>query len=160
MLGITKETVEKQQEALNKISYFLQGNQAAIDYVLGLNYVVELWDDLVDRDKERSDDEINAAFRISLLDIPTNPFFCQHAGQLVPLQRHIYLAWHDSNVLAKGNEHDRHMAFMLKQELTRIVNYCAWIIGGDAWARMVGADISRMFEEPLDAYMKETEKEA
>lgn len=149
---------EKRKKLIDNLYEWMKNDEAAVQFILHLNYIVELWDDLIDGDQERTADDVNKAFRFALVDLIRNPFYQVHFNQLNPLIMAGILAWHDSNELAKGDEHDRHMAYMLKQNLSRVYNHCAYLIGGEEWARKIGPDLCRAFEEKLDDYMKETEQ--
>lgn len=146
-----------QEEALKKLGYFLQGNESAIDFCLKLNYVGELWDDLVDGDQLRSEKELNRAFEILAVEFYRNAFYRQYAGELIPLIQDAINSWKDSNVLKNGSYHDKELAYSLKQRLSRVYNYCAFLIGGRDWYELVGADMCRMHEETMEDYMEEQE---
>jgi hypothetical protein len=144
-----------QEQAISKLEKFMQGNQWAIDICLQLNFIGELWDDLIDGDNPRSEEDVNKAFMNALVNLPANPLYRQHQDEFVPLIVSAMLAWHDSNTLKNGDDHDKHMAYMLKQELSRIFHYCAFLVGGFEWAVKIGPHMCRMFTEPLEDYMKE-----
>lgn len=143
-------------EKLATLARCFKNNPHALDVVVKINDVCEIWDDLHDGDRAVSLEEMNGAFDTALLELPSNPFYRMHQDEYIVLMRSVRLAWHDSNVLSKGSEHDRHMAYMLKQQITRIANYTAYLIGGMEWAKRVGPDICRLYDQPLEEYMKET----
>lgn len=146
----------KDREAIEVLSRAMQGNPDAVDFCLTLNSIVEKWDDLHDGDKQVSKEDINRAFTAALIGLPRNPFYRRYMEELLPVMTEALLAWHDSNELAKGGDHDRKMAWMLKQQVTRVCNHCAYIIGGLDWYRTVGADICRIFTETQEEYLQET----
>lgn len=144
-----------EDQAIVKLNEFMQGNPYAVDICLQLNFIGELWDDLIDCDRDRAADDINKAFMNALVHLPSNPLYRQHQDEFIPLIISAMLAWQDSNKLRNGDDHDKHMAYMLKQELSRIYHYCAFLVGGFEWAGKVGPNMCRMFTEPLEEYMKE-----
>jgi hypothetical protein len=50
--------------------YAFKGNQAAVDYVLMVAKVADVWDNLIDRDTPVSDEAINGAFWTLAIEIP------------------------------------------------------------------------------------------
>jgi len=140
---------------IEKLNYFLQGNLHAVRFCVDLTYIAHVWDDLYDRDKERTGQEINDAFRIALVDIPANPFYLQNITQLWPLMMSAILQWQDANVLEKGSRHDKQMAYMLRASFLQIFNYAAYLVGGPDWARQIGPGLRRMYEESFQSFSKE-----
>ena len=149
-----KEEIQE-QEFIKKLDVFLKGNIEAIKFCHDLVAMIHIWDDLVDKDKEITDDDINNAFRVALVDIPLNPFYNRYREHLIPLIMNCILQWEDSNKMEKGELQDKHQAFILKASVLQIISYCAFIIGGIEWSRKVGVDIRRMYEEKLEDIIKE-----
>jgi hypothetical protein len=143
---------------LQDMLYFLKGDQWAVQFLVDLLYIIHVWDDLIDKDKKRSDGEINDAFKKCFIDIPSNPFYEKYRYDLRPLILNMILQWEDANTLDHGSDHDKHMAFMLRAGYFQIVNYCAYLTGGADWARRVGPQARRLYGEDLNDYMKEMEK--
>jgi hypothetical protein len=139
---------------IEKLSPVLKGDQWALQYCIDVMFIAHLWDDLIDGDF-RSKEDINEAFRIALIDIPKNPFYLAHIGDLRPLMMNVILQWQDANVLEKGNREDRAKAFMLKASVLQLFNYCAYLVGGPAWAIEVGPDVRRFYVESIDDYIGE-----
>jgi len=155
-----EEEIQMTEALASKLMFFLKGNLDAVRLCLDLVFIAHLWDDLIDRDRERSKEDINTAFRIALCDIPGNPFFFDHIGEFKTLIMNVILQWQDANALETKPEsdHDLHMAYMLRAGLIQIISYCAYLIGGPEWIAQVGPDIRRLYEEPLNEYMKEMKK--
>lgn len=150
--------IEKGQEEklLKALDVFLQGNIDAVRFCKDLITLVDLWDDLVDKDKEKTNDEINDVFRIALINIPLNPFYQKFQGHLIPLIMNCILQWEDANKMEKSVElSDKHQAFMLKASAIQIISYCAFIIGGMDWSREIGIKIRKLYNENLEDFMKE-----
>ena len=149
---------ELQHKLVDKLFVWLKGNEQAVRFCIDLTYIAHLWDDLVDKDKERTDDEINTAFRIALVDIPVNPFYLDNISELRPLMMNAILQWQDANYLEiKGDYHDQHMAYMLRASFLQIFNYCAYLCGGPDWIKEIGPEMRRIYEEDLFEYLKEFE---
>lgn len=123
----------------------LKGNAAAVDLCLQLGVVSQAWDDLVDRDVPMPPAAVHAAFMAALIDIPSNPFFQEHAHTLLPVLRTAAYDYIASVQLEAGDAHDRTLAFVLRDSLVAIVVLCASLIGGHAWAIQCTAEIRRHF---------------
>lgn len=151
-----EKDIDRQQKWMKKVVEFVQGDTDAVRFLVDLTYVLHLWDDLVDRDNPRSEQEINQGFRIALVDIPRNPFYLRHLPDLRPLMMNVILQWQDANQMErKGNHHDLHMAYMLRAGMLQVFNYCAYLVGGPEWAEQVGPDMRRLYQEDLFDYMQE-----
>jgi len=143
------------ENLVKNLSYFLKGNIDAMRLIIDIFDLIHIWDDLVDKDKERSNDEINNAFRIALIDIPLNPFYQRYQGHLIPLIMNCILQWEDANEMEKMGDSDKHQAFMLRASVIQLISYCAFLIGGMEWSRQVGTNIRKMYIEQLDKFMEE-----
>ena len=130
-------------EEKNTFIDFFQGNVDAANLCADLLYVAHLWDDLIDKDKTRTDDEINAAFLKIFGAIPFNPFYQQNAGFLAPQIHNASLVWLDSNVLQTGNENDKFLAFMIRNALLNVCHFCMLLIGGEEYTLKKGPEFWR-----------------
>ncbi len=93
----------------------------AVSFLLTIGNVAEVWDDLIDGDKEVTPDAINRTFMSVLTQLPLNPFFDKYKFQLVPLMVTGINTWQDSDLLAKGNETDKAMAYVLRDWYVELV---------------------------------------
>jgi len=57
-----------------KLDEWLLGNKDAVRCVLDLGQIVETWDDLIDKDKPISDQDISGSFYAATVNLPLNPF--------------------------------------------------------------------------------------
>lgn len=133
------------QHQLDELIFLMKGDKSAVKYVLDVLYVGHLCDDLFDKDRYRTSDEINSAFRIALGDIPMNPFFQAFGQHLAPMQLSAMLLWVDSTKLEKGNDNDKMAAFIMRNALANIVHYCLFLVGGLEWQQENGARIWQIF---------------
>lgn len=130
------------------------GNVEAIRFVYSVMYIVEVWDDLIDKDKEVPGNFINISHRMMLYDLPRNKFYMQYIDQLNPLIMNAILAWHDANAMEKtGDFHDKELAYGLRNQILNLINYCAYLIGGMDHAIAVGPRLRRICTETLDEYV-------
>jgi len=134
----------------------LRGHKDAIALIESLAFIARAWDDLIDRDKIILDDRINRAFWTALVEIPQNPFYQQYLFQITPLIRDYINSWLDANDMEKtAGEHNKHVAFVLRDLIGNIIMQCAYLIGGYDWMRTVSPWVrSFQFDERLDKYME------
>jgi len=160
-----EEKMRKEQEGrqalAGMLSYCLRNNQDAVDFCLLLWDIAQVWDDLVDRDNSRSMYEISKIFFDCLISLQRNLFYQKYQNHLIPLIANTILKWYDSEILEreKASEDDLHKAYMLRAGLYDIFNYCAYLVGGFAWATAVGAQMRRMYAERYEEYREEIMKE-
>ena len=144
-----------EDKMIKRLQFFLKDDQWAIQLCLDLVYIAHLWDDLIDKDKDRSGSDINMAFAVALINIPANPFYKVHAATLHPILLNTILKWQDANTLEVGSEHDMRLAFVHRAGIVEIFNICAYLIGGMPWAVEHGPDIRRMYQESWDEFSEE-----
>lgn len=118
----------------------MNGNQHAIAFNNALYAIVELWDDLIDKDPTTPAD-INGAFYAALITLPRNPFYQQHFATLNPVLEAAILDWFTANELEKqGGEHLR-TSYILRCGIHAVTTMCARIIGGVDWANKVNLEL-------------------
>ena len=69
----------------SKLYDWFEGNQSAVDFCITIGSIAEIWDDLIDKDKDVSNAEINETFWDCLIRLPNNYFFNEHKAFLTPL---------------------------------------------------------------------------
>lgn len=138
----------------------LKGETASVVFCELLFGVSQIWDDLIDRDRPVAPAEIHRAFWNCLVDIPYNRFYREYQNYLQPLLVEYATAYMDSVALERGSDHERNMAWGLRDAVGAIVNHCAYLVGGHEWLREVSVEIRRhIYEETLEDYRKGLEKE-
>ena len=85
-----------------KLYEWLQ-DEAAVDYVVSVSDLCEVFDDLIDGDKEVTPADIHRTLFAALVDLPANPFFHRHTSALVPVHLTGIAAWIDANRLEKSD---------------------------------------------------------
>ena len=156
-MDILELTSDRRQEVLEKLGYFLKGDQQAIKLCIELLFIGHLWDDLIDKDKPRTDQEINQAFTWALGEIPINPYF----PGVYHLIRNAINQWQSANELASGNEDEKLMSFLIRNALMEVVHYMMFLVGGPQWIQDNGADFWRYFSQGMagqyQGFLKEAE---
>lgn len=118
------------------------GDEGAIAFLHTVSHVIETWDDLIDSgDVEHY--RIHGAFVAALVFLPTNPFFSQHSGYLVPVMMTAINAWIDSCNIERSaqNEDDSIRAFALKDIGIELWTQVAFLVGGYDHMRAVSEEI-------------------
>jgi hypothetical protein len=135
------------------------GDEDAARLVNDLFYISHLWDDLIDRDKLRTDAEINNAFRLCLIAIPSNPFYQRWAAQLIPLLHNGIVSYEAANAMEKtGDGLLVDMAYQMRNAVGPIGVFVISVTTPDVQARNEKIlEFCRRIAatEPLDAYRKE-----
>ncbi len=139
-----------------KLLRWMRGNQAAAVFAEQLLYVSHLWDDLIDRDVQRTPAQIKDCLLIALVELPLNPFYVKHFGELHPLIISTINDWHTANVMEQSKDsHDLDIAYTLRCNILSVVVHCTFIIGGREWAATVGPEIRRYGQRHSLAEYKE-----
>jgi hypothetical protein len=138
------------------LNYWLIGNSNAIVFCLDMIKAIHLWDDLIDKDNELKDEEINDVFTFLMVDMPMNPFYAVNQRDIAPMMNTIILKWHTANVFEKEKEvNDVDKAYMLRAELYQLFVLCATLIGGREWGRDMSISIWRSYSESVNELKKE-----
>lgn len=118
-----------------------RGNEDAAQFLHMFFLVCHLWDDLIDKDVSRSDDHINHAFWVSLIEIPRNPFYKRFAHEIHPVMAVAIQEWFTANKLEKGDNQRLDVAFTLRCSIVSLIHQAAEICGGYEWALEIGEEI-------------------
>jgi hypothetical protein len=133
------------------VSRELAGHPEALRFLDIVYRVIEVWDDIIDRDNGVTDEDIHAAFTALLVELPFNGFFQVQKATLCPMIMVVITSWHAANALA-GDVH----GYVLRKEF---INLCLMVIGlcvGPERQRDVAVEAWKATAEAdsLDEYMK------
>lgn len=142
------------------IGWALKGNRSAIDYCNIVFGTSQVMDDLIDRDKPVSNDQIHELMWKLMVDLPSNAFFMRYFNQLVPLHRQYLNDYRDANILERhGNKRDLQISFVLRDSVSTLIIQVAYLIGGKEWMDEISIHARKMiFDEPFSSYKKSLEK--
>ena len=143
-------TTEMSTGTFEKLALFLKNDVNAVKFCVGLMFLGHLVDDIIDKDVERTDEEINQAFLLALGELPMNPFYQAFQVQLAPMMMSTCLLWLNSNILERGNRDDRLTAFCIRNSLLNLIHFCMFLLGGTAWVREQGPAFWRTFSLTYD----------
>jgi hypothetical protein len=145
------ETARRHREAMMEAL----GDPEAVRFCESFFFITQIWDDLVDGDKQRDIEDVNRAFWLSLVEMPANAFYLRHAAHLNAFIAQAACAWFDANTLETGTTHDKTLAFVLRDAVGGLISHCAYLLGGYEWMRSVSPDLRRLaHEEPLGKYLR------
>lgn len=129
----------------------LNDDESAIAFIDCFYYIADVWDDLIDKDKPVSDQQINDAFWSALITLPRNPFYVKHFFELSPVMAVDIQNWFAANHLSTSkNQTLRRAGNVLRNRVFDLVLVCSRIIGGVAHAQEHGMVLAEFFyDEPL-----------
>jgi hypothetical protein len=136
-------TTDMSQNTIEKLSYFLKGDMNAVNLAINLMFVGHLLDDLIDKDVERTPEDIKNAFRVLMVDNVSNPFYQAYRTQLDPLMASALMMWFDSTDLEKGTDDEKFTAFCIRNALLNVIHSCIMYVGGPDWLLEVGPQFWR-----------------
>lgn len=147
----------RDQATIDKLSYFFHGNQEAVDLALMFVYVCDIWDDLIDKDREPTPDEINRMMWFCISSIPRNRFYQQFHNELTPIFEVGIFNWIAADQLKRrGGQKECEVANIIRHSVSDLFVHMALCIGGFEWAAQVTADIKLLAQnDTLEQYMKE-----
>jgi hypothetical protein len=139
-----------------KLEWF-GGNQDALNVFRMFVDLSHLWDDLVDKDKEATEDEINNAFLICLVYLPANPFYRSIQEQILPMWLTVVSAYQTANKFEREKDiHGIEIAHGLRYAAGNIVAYMVYVCVGPEKAKEFLPDMWKtVFFERYDDYRKE-----
>ena len=114
--------------------------------VVMLSTIAETWDDLIDKDKDLTDEDISQAFILALIKLDLNPFWQQHKPFLYPLGVAAVNCWMDSEeLLREGIPRSVMYSFYLRNFCVEMIIMAAFCVGGFSHMRKVSMEIRKFF---------------
>lgn len=143
-------------EQEGKLEWF-GGNQDALNMYRMFIDMTHVWDDLVDKDKEVSEDDINRAFLIALVYLPANPFYRSIQHAIMPMMITTISAYHTANHFEKTKDlHGLEIAHGLRYAAGHIIAYAVNACIGPDKAKEVMHEVWKdVVFERFDDYKKE-----
>lgn len=147
------DTVDWQQLRNSKLAEWVV-DPAAIQFILDFGDTCELFDDIIDKDKEIKDAHVVRVLFAVLTEMPLNPFFDRYKHQLIPIIITGINAWLDANDLEQGSDNDLVFAYVLRDWYMEFVSYVIYLVRGRDYMRAVSLDVRHFFthHETLDEY--------
>jgi len=124
--------------------YAFKGNQSAVDFVLMVARVVDVWDNLIDKDKPVTDKEINDAFWTLAIEMPANAFYRHFADDLRPVMATGIVNWMTANKMERSKEINHRaieIAHVIRYSIADVALMAALLCGGHEWASEIGPEL-------------------
>jgi hypothetical protein len=139
-----------------KLEWF-GGNQDALNMFRMFVDMSHTWDDLVDKDKDVSESEINNAFLIALVYLQANPFYRSIQEQIWPMWMTVVTAYETANTFEREKDpHGIEIAHSLRYAAGHIIAYAVQVCVGPEKAKEVLPEVwKNIFYERFDDYRKE-----
>jgi hypothetical protein len=139
-----------------KLEWF-GGNQDALSMFRMFVTLAHTWDDLVDKDKETTEDAINTAFLICLVYLPVNSFYQTIQRDIMPMWISIVSAYQTANRFEKTKDaHGVEIAHVLRYAAGNIIAYAVHVcVGPDKAAEYMPDVWKAIVVERFDEYRKE-----
>jgi hypothetical protein len=141
---------------VGKLEWF-GGNEYALHMYRMLVDLVHTWDDLIDKDREVSEQEINNAFLIALVYMPSNPFYRQIQEHIMPMWVTVLSAYEVANKFERDKDaHGLEIAHNLRFAAGHVVSYMVQACVGYEKSREIMPEIWKaIVDERFDDYRKE-----
>lgn len=138
--------------------HILKGDQDALQLALDFKCISHIWDDLIDLDKAVTREQINQAFWLALVSIPSNAFYQRFSHALQPVIATTILNWHAANALESGPQHAREIAHVIRYSAADLMILMALLLGGPEWAVQYAPAIRLMCQkDTLANFLSEME---
>jgi hypothetical protein len=139
-----------------KLEWF-GGNQDALNMFRMFVVMSHTWDDLVDKDKDIGEAEINNAFLIALVYLQANPFYRSIQEQVWPMWMTVVTAYETANTFEREKDpHGIEIAHSLRYAAGHIIAYAVQVCVGPEKAKEVLPEVwKNVFYERFDDYRKE-----
>jgi hypothetical protein len=107
------------------------GNQEALFMVDLMIDIAQTWDDVVDKDKEVTENDINRAFSNALIYLPLNGFYRQIQYQIIPMWITVISSFETANKFERDkDEHGIELAYLLRCSVGQIIAYAMYVCTG------------------------------
>jgi hypothetical protein len=138
------------------LTFAMRGDMDAVGLVMSVVKIADVWDNLIDKDKDVSDEDINQAFWLACVEIPRNPAFRRYQLDITSVFSMGIINWHVANKLQAGDDHAKQIAHVTRYSIADVSLYLATAIGGPEWAIEVGPELRlRSQKDKLENFMKE-----
>lgn len=140
----------------NRLEWF-GGNQDALNMYQMFIDLSHTWDDLIDSDKAVNAIEINHAFLIPLIYLPSNPFYLKIQQAILPMWLIVVSAYETANIFeSQKDPHGIEISHSLRYAAGHIISYAVHICVGREKAREIMPSVWKdIFFERFDDYKLE-----
>jgi hypothetical protein len=142
-----------------KLEWF-GGNQDALNMYKAFINLAHVWDDLIDKDKEVTNEQVHTAFLTCLVYLPANPFYRSIQDQILPMWITVVSAYETANFFEKNkDEHGVEIAHTLRYAAGNIIAYAVHVCVGSEKAKDILPEVWKAIVfERYDDYKSEVLK--
>lgn len=146
----------EQNDNQPKLEWF-GGNADAMNMCKMLIDLLHTWDDMVDKDRELTEDQTNNAFLICLVYLPSNPFYQLIQRDIMPMWISVVSAYETGNKFERDkDEHGIEIAHTLRYAAGHILSYAIHVCVGPEKAKEILPVVwKNIVYERFDDYRKE-----
>lgn len=136
------------------------GDPSAEHFARIFSKSTELFDDMVDGDKQRTAEDVFHWMHSLWFELQFNEFWNTRKNFLIPVMLMAANAWMDANELEKGDLNDRVYSYSLRNLALQVFPMMVFVMYGQKRMREVSLDIHRFFtaHETLDDYLATKDK--
>jgi hypothetical protein len=133
------------------------GNTDALNMYRMFIDLLHTWDDMVDKDRELTEDQINSAFLMCLVYLPSNPFYVHIQRDIMPMWITVVSAYQTGNKFERDKDaHGIEIAHNLRYAAGHILAYAVHVCVGPEKAKEVLPELWKdIVFERFDDYRKE-----
>jgi hypothetical protein len=135
------------------------GNEDAANIYHMFEKLSHVWDDIVDKDKDVSEDAINEAFLICLVYLPANPFYQKIQMAVLPMWITVVSAYHTANKFEKDKDaHGIEISHGLRYAAGNIIAYAIHVcVGAEKAKEFIPEMWKNVVYERFEEYKKSHE---
>lgn len=133
-----------------RLRTWLLGDDDALNFLVTISNITEVWDDLIDGDKPVTAGQVNGAFFDALVNLSNNPFYVKYRERLTPIIIQSINSWLDANDLEKGGSNQRALAYTLRNMDIQLLQFIVYLVGGFEHMRSVSREIWDFFGADQD----------
>jgi hypothetical protein len=136
---------------------FFDGSVELHNLYYSLVKLANIWDDLVDKDHEVTEADINRAFEIALCDLPANPLYAALQQRFIPLWQIVIANYTVSNLYERAeDDYGLEISHVLRHEGGSIMVYAMIVVLGRRRAEELAAVLWKdIVDNRLIDYKKE-----
>ena len=125
----------------------------AVDFLLGIWNLAQVFDDMADGDAIARPD-LDRAIWFSAVGMATNPFFASHSQSITPILAAMVLKWQASDAAERDGLADAR-SYAWRAGYYDLVLIVACLSHGPEAAQQMGPKIMQMYRETFTDYMEE-----
>ena len=146
----------RDQATVDQLLQFFRGDREAVELALMFIHICDIWDDLIDKDREPSAAEINQMMWHCISGLPRNRFYRQFQDELTPIFEVGVFNWIAADELTRrGGQKEIQIANVIRHSICDLFVHMARIIGGFEWAATVTPEIKLLAQnDTLEQYLK------